>query len=160
MSIVAAVSAEERQEIVARLIRILDSTTATAEEQLTAQEQLDVFAREITDWFKPAGYKLLLYIPYLQAKLESQVYQSDKSRDEYQSAAIHAYVIAMGSEAYSDKQRFPNGPWCRVGDRVMFRAYSGTRFQRVGYKFLYALVNDDTIDAVMQGTQQVERPRF
>ena len=34
--------------------------------------------------------------------------------------SIIGLVVDMGEEAYSDKERFPGGPWCKQGDYVMF----------------------------------------
>jgi co-chaperonin GroES (HSP10) len=151
---------QERQDMIRELIAVLDDKASTAEQMLEAQEKLDWFAREILDWFRPAGFRLLIYIPHLQVLLENKLYQPDKSRDQYEVAAIQGYVIAMGPDAYQDEKRFPNGPWCMEGDRVMFRAYSGTRFHRTDYPFLYALMNDDTVEAVMAGAVSVERPKY
>jgi co-chaperonin GroES (HSP10) len=53
----------------------------------------------------------------------------------------------MGSDAYKDERKFPNGPWCKEGDFVMFRSYSGTRFKVRGEEF--RLINDDTVEAVV-----------
>jgi len=155
---VAVMDETERQASIEGLIRILDDPRASAEAQMAAQERLDFFAREITEWFRPAGYRLLLYIPYLQAKLEgAALVMPDDARSLYQMASIQGIVVAAGQEAYTDQTRFPHGPWCRVGDRVMIRAYSGTRFTRAGYPFVYALINDDTVEAVMRDGLRVER---
>ena len=56
-------------------------------------------------------------------------------------------VVDMGTEAYGDEARFPNGPWCKQGDYVMFRSNSGTRFKVGGKEF--RLMNDDSIEAVV-----------
>jgi len=53
----------------------------------------------------------------------------------------------MGESAYSDEERFPSGPWCKVGDYVMFRMNTGTRFKVNGKEF--RLMNDDSIEAVV-----------
>jgi co-chaperonin GroES (HSP10) len=64
-------------------------------------------------------------------------------------------VIELGEQAYSDKERFPTGPWCKVGDYVMFRANTGTRF-KVGSQE-YRLMNDDSIEAVVADPRAVTR---
>ena len=53
----------------------------------------------------------------------------------------------MGPDCYKDKSRFPNGPWCKRGDFVLMRAYSGTRIKIHGKEF--RLINDDTPEAVV-----------
>jgi co-chaperonin GroES (HSP10) len=71
------------------------------------------------------------------------------------SCLLSGVVLDMGAEAYSDKERFPTGPWCEVGDYVMFRANTGTRF-KVG-KQEYRLMNDDSIEAVVDDPRAVSR---
>ena len=61
----------------------------------------------------------------------------------------------MGTQAYSDKERFPEGAWCKQGDYVMFRANTGTRFKINGAE--YRLMNDDSIEAVVADPRGVQR---
>jgi co-chaperonin GroES (HSP10) len=149
---------QARRDAVDQLIRRLEDPALSAEEQLAAQEKLDWFAHEITEWFRPVGYKILVYIPYLQAKMESKLYMGDASRQVEQTASIRSVVLALGPLAYADEKRYPKGPWCKEGDTVLMRAYSGTRFRRTGYPFDYALINDDTVDGVMDAELKIERP--
>lgn len=58
-------------------------------------------------------------------------------------------VIDMGPDAYKDEARFPNGPYCKIGDYVLIRAYSGTRF-RIHGKELFRVINDDSVEAVVE----------
>ena len=64
-------------------------------------------------------------------------------------------VIDMGAEAYTDRDRFPNGAWCKVGDFVMFRPNTGTRFKVNGAE--YRLMNDDSIQAVVSDPKGIIR---
>jgi len=158
MGVVAEILTEDERRIsIAQLIDALESGRGSAEDQLAAQEKLDLFADEISDWFRPCGYKLLVYIPYLMAKMESSLVMPAESRALYQSASICARVLAMGPQAYRDATRFPDGPWCELGDLILMRAYSGTRFKRHGYPFEYALINDDAVDGVMKEGLRVEK---
>ena len=61
----------------------------------------------------------------------------------------------MGEQAYSDEDRFPSGAWCDVGDYVMFRANSGTRFTIDGKE--YRLMNDDSIEAIVNDPRGISR---
>jgi co-chaperonin GroES (HSP10) len=63
--------------------------------------------------------------------------------------------VDMGSAAYGDKERFPDGPWCKEGDFVMFRMNSGTRFTIGGIE--YRLMNDDSIEAVVADPTGIQR---
>jgi len=65
------------------------------------------------------------------------------------------FVLKVGPEAYADKTKFPSGPWCKPGDFVLVRTYSGTRFKIFGKEF--RLLNDDQIDAVVQDPRGITR---
>ena len=58
-------------------------------------------------------------------------------------------------ESFTDKDRFPTGPWCKQGDFVMFRANTGTRF-KVGNQE-YRLMNDDSIEAIVDDPSVISR---
>jgi len=97
---------------------------------------------------EPQGYKILIAIPELDGKTEGGVYMPDNLKQMEETASIIGYVIRVGDEAYSDESRFPNGPWCKTGDFVIFRSYSGTRFKVHGKEF--RIINDDTVEAVVE----------
>ena len=97
---------------------------------------------------EPKGYKILIAIPELDGKTEGGVYMPDSLTKMEETASIIGYVISVGDEAYTDKERFPNGPWCKAGDFIIFRSYSGTRFKVTGKEF--RIINDDTVEAVVE----------
>jgi co-chaperonin GroES (HSP10) len=96
---------------------------------------------------EPKGYKLLIAMTKVNEKTEGGLFIPDERRDAESTASIIGFVISMGSDAYKDERKFPNGPWCKEGDFVMFRSYSGTRFKVLGEEF--RLINDDTVEAVV-----------
>lgn len=104
----------------------------------------------------PVGYRLLIALPSVEETYgDSKIVKARQTlRDEYILSTV-GLVLDMGSEAYSDKDRFPNGPWCKRGDYVMFRANTGTRF-KVGNQE-YRLMNDDSIEAVVTEPSKVTR---
>jgi co-chaperonin GroES (HSP10) len=64
-------------------------------------------------------------------------------------------VLKVGPEAYADADKFPSGPYCKEGDFVIFRSYSGTRFKVAGKEF--RIINDDTVEAVVDDPRGYER---
>ena len=105
---------------------------------------------------KPVGYRVLIALPNVEETFgDSGLIKADSTRREEYILSTVGSVIDMGAEAYSDKERFPTGPWCKVGDYVMFRANTGTRF-KVG-KQEYRLMNDDSIEAVVDDPRAVSR---
>lgn len=95
----------------------------------------------------PSGYRLLIAIPEMEEKTEGGVYLPDKLKDAENTASILGFVVKAGPDAYGDADKFPTGPWCKEGDFVVFRSYSGTRFKLRGKEF--RLINDDTVEAVV-----------
>ena len=104
---------------------------------------------------EPKGYKLLIAIPKLEEKTSGGVIIPDKLKGLEQTASIIGLVIAMGKAAYNDADKFPNGPYCKEGDFVIFRSYSGTRFKLRGEEF--RLINDDTVEAVVDDPREYTR---
>lgn len=103
----------------------------------------------------PVGYKLLIAIPELSEKTEGGVYMPDALKKAEETASIIGFVVKVGSEAYTDTSKFPDGPWCKEGDFVIFRSYSGTRFKVLGKEF--RLINDDTVEAVVEDPRGYSR---
>ena len=110
--------------------------------------------REITDeeWEaqlpKPTGYRILIALPDVEEyyKGSTLLKTSDVMHREY-IMSIMGIVVDMGAGAYADKERFPEGPWCKEGDYVMFRMNTGTRFKVNGKEFRF--MNDDSVEAVI-----------
>ena len=104
---------------------------------------------------EPKGYKLLIAIPKLEEKTQGGVIIPDKLKGLEQTASIVGLVIALGDAAYKDAEKFPDGPYCKEGDFVIFRSYSGTRFKLRGEEF--RLINDDTVEAVVDDPREYTR---
>lgn len=104
---------------------------------------------------KPVGYRLLVALPQVEETYEGGIIKSDKAMYEEKILSIVGAVLDMGEQAYADKDRFPNGPWCQVGDFVLFRANTGTRFKVAGVE--YRLMNDDSIEAVVANPRGITR---
>jgi co-chaperonin GroES (HSP10) len=104
---------------------------------------------------RPVGYRLLIALPKVEETYDSGIVKADRTRHEEQILSMMGAVIDMGAQAYSDKERFPTGPWCAIGNFVMFRPNSGTRFRVNGQE--YRLLNDDSIEAVVPDPRGVTR---
>jgi co-chaperonin GroES (HSP10) len=97
---------------------------------------------------EPSGYKLLIALPNPDEKTEGGIIKSATTLNQEEVSSICGFVLDLGPDAYADEKKFPNGPYCKVGEWVMFRAYSGTRFTVAGKEM--RLINDDTVEAVVQ----------
>jgi co-chaperonin GroES (HSP10) len=120
-----------------------DTTAEVSTEELEAQIP------------KPVGYRLLIALPQIEDKYESGIIKADKTMHEERILSMIGLVVDMGEQAYNDETRFPNGPWCKQGDYVMFRANTGTRFMFNGVE--YRLMNDDSIEAVVADPRGITR---
>lgn len=103
---------------------------------------------------QPSGYKLLIALPEAKEKIGS-IHIPEAVQAKEQIGSITGFVVAMGPDAYKDPAKFPSGPWCKEGDWVILRTYSGTRVKVFGKEFRF--VNDDTVDGVVEDPRGVER---
>jgi len=104
---------------------------------------------------KPKGYKLLISPVKVDEKTEGGVYMPDSLRESEGIASIIGFVVSLGPDAYKDEDKFPTGPWCKKGDFVIFRSYSGTRFKIHNQEF--RIINDDTVEAVVDDPRGYKR---
>lgn len=105
---------------------------------------------------KPTGWKILCGVPEVTDTFEnSKIIKADSFMKTEEQTTTVLFVLAVGPDAYKDEKKFPNGPWCKEGDFVLVRTYSGTRFKIYGREF--RLLNDDQIDAVVDDPRGITR---
>jgi co-chaperonin GroES (HSP10) len=104
---------------------------------------------------KPVGYKILIALPKVEEKFESGLLKADRTIQQEHILSMVGLVLDMGEQAYKDPDRYPTGPWCKVGDYVLFRSNSGTRFKVDGVE--YRFLNDDSIDGVVADPRGITR---
>lgn len=99
---------------------------------------------------KPQGYHILVKLREVDETFgESGIIKSDQMMQNEEISTVIAQVVDMGPEAYADKERYPSGAWCEIGDYVLIRAYSGTRFKIHG-KEIFRIINDDSVEATVE----------
>ena len=103
----------------------------------------------------PKGYKILIALPEPDEKTEGGILKAKQTMDVEEIGSICGFVLKMGADAYKDESRFPNGAYCKEGDWVMMRSYSGTRFKIHGKEF--RLINDDSVEAVVEDPRGIEK---
>lgn len=121
---------------------VVGSVTMTAEEKAT---QLP----------KPSGYRILCAIPDIEKEYESGLIKADTTIQAEETLTTVLFVVALGPECYQDKTRFPSGPWCKPGDFIITRPYSGSRLVIHGKEF--RLINDDSVEAVVEDPRGIKR---
>jgi co-chaperonin GroES (HSP10) len=107
---------------------------------------------------KPQGYKILVSLPKIAKTFNGStagIVKADTTIYHEQLLTNVLWVVELGDMCYSDKERFPSGPWCKKGDFILCRANTGTRFKIYGEEF--RLINDDSVEAVVQDPRAIER---
>ena len=101
----------------------------------------------------PTGWRMLV-LPYKgQGKTKGGVILTDETMQERGYTTVTRLVLKMGTECYDNKERFPNGPWCKKGDWIIFGRYAGSRFGIEGGEV--RILNDDEIIAVVKDPEDI-----
>jgi len=101
----------------------------------------------------PTGYRLLV-LPYAgPEKTKGGLYLAETTQDTIQMTTVCAYVLKVGDQAYKDESKFPNGPWCKKGDWIIFGRYAGSRFKIEGGEV--RILNDDEIIARINNPEDI-----
>jgi co-chaperonin GroES (HSP10) len=103
----------------------------------------------------PTGYRILVAPKAVEATTQTGIHLPDERVEKENDASIVFCVIKLGSDAYKDSKKFPDGPWCKEGDWIVLSSYAGTRFKVQGMEF--RIINDDTVLAVIDDPRRVSR---
>ena len=102
---------------------------------------------------QPTGWRLLILPFKMKDKTKGGLYLGESTLEQQQVASQCGNVLAVGPDAYGDKKRFPDGPWCKVGDWVMFARYAGSRIKIEGGEV--RLLNDDEVLATIKNPEDI-----
>ena len=112
-------------------------------------------ARKASQMPKPKGYKILIALPEPDEKTDGGIIKASQTMYNEEVGSIVGFVLDMGPDAYANLDRFPTGPFCKKGDWVMMRSYTGTRFSVHGKEF--RLINDDSVEAVVEDPRGISK---
>ena len=126
--------------------------SATAIDAEKTQETAQSLASRLPD---PVGYKMLVVKPEIEEKSEGGIVYANETRKKEEQGAVVGLVLKQGDLCYKDAEKFPTGPWCKEGDFVLLRAYSGSRFAVDGKEFI--IVNDDMIEGTVDDPRGINR---
>ena len=102
---------------------------------------------------KPTGYRMLVLPHAGVRKTKGGILLADSTLETIQMTTVCAYVLKQGDLCYKDKEKFPNGPWCKPGDWVIFGRYAGAIFKIEGGEV--RILNDDEIIAVVDDPNDI-----
>jgi len=103
----------------------------------------------------PQGYRILCAIPEAEETFDSGIIKSDETRRHDELLSTVLFVVDLGPDCYADKDRFPNGPWCKKGDFILVRPNAGTRI--VIHDREFRIINDDSVEAIVQDPRGIKR---
>ena len=113
-------------------------------------------ARKAKQVPQPTGYHILCMVPKIDDTYgDSGLIKASETLRVEEQATLVLYVAKLGPQAYQDKTRFPEGPWCKEGDFIITRAYAGTRVLIHGTE--WRIINDDTVEAVVDDPRGIRR---
>ena len=102
---------------------------------------------------KPTGWRMLVLPFKMKEKTKGGVILAEDTLERQQVASQVGLVMAMGPQCYKDKERYPDGPWCKVKDWVMFARYAGSRIKIDGGEM--RLLNDDEVLATIDSPEDI-----
>ena len=131
--------------------RVLNFPENTTEEKIINPEKI---SKSLLDCLpKPTGWRILV-LPYQgTGKTKGGVLLADETVEMHQVATVCGYVLRVGPDAYKDKDKFSEGPWCKEKEWVIFGRYAGSRLKIEGGEI--RLLNDDEILATISNPEDI-----
>ena len=113
-------------------------------------------ARQVPD---PATYHILCMLPKAEDEYsETGILKSSTAMQHEELLSPVLFVAKIGPDAFKDEKRFPSGASCNVGDFIITRPNTGTRMKIHGTE--WRLINDDSVEAVVQDPRGIQRPNY
>ena len=122
----------------------------TKKQKQTAEKNLA--NTEETKLPNPTGWRMLILPFKMGEKTKGGVVLADETIERSQVASTCGLVLRMGPYCYN-KEKFPEGPWCKKGDWVIFARYAGSRILIDGGEV--RLLNDDEILATIDNPEDI-----
>jgi len=125
---------------------------ALQEKYQEEKKELKNITNEMEKLPLPVGWRILVLPFEASKKSKGGIIYSDDAVERASIASTCGNVLAMGSQTY-DKEKFPEGPWCKKGDWVVFARYAGSRIKIQGGEV--RLLNDDEILATIKNPEDI-----
>ena len=102
---------------------------------------------------KPTGWRIMVLPFQPKGKTKGGILKSDATLERQHIGTVCGLVLAMGHDCYRDKERYPEGPWCKKGEWVIFAQYAGSRFRIEGGEV--RILNEDEVLATIQDPEMI-----
>ena len=129
------------------------SSTSKVENPKLKLALVEKYREEAEKLPKPTGWRILVLPFRMDEKTKGGILMGTETLDRQQVASQCGNVLAMGPDCYTDKERYPHGPWCKIDDWVIFARYAGSRIQIEGGEI--RLLNEDEILATVKNPEDI-----
>ena len=146
----AKLSSSESPKILKHKPALEEKYKDTQKKEIEGYERLK--SKETTKLPKPTGWRILVLPFKLPEKTRGGIYLGEPTLERQQVASTCGLVLEMGPHCY-DKEKFPEGPWCKKRDWVIFARYAGSRIQIDGGEV--RLLNDDEVLATIENPEDI-----
>jgi len=120
--------------------------------QAEKKPEKDLSKTEDSKLPEPTGWRLLVLPFKMKEKTKGGLLLGQETLERQQVGSNCGMVLKTGPHCY-DKERYPEGPWCKKGDWVIFARYAGSRIQIDGGEV--RLLNDDEILATIKNPEDI-----
>ena len=120
--------------------------------QAEKKPEKDLSKTEDSKLPQPTGWRLLVLPFKMKEKTKGGLLLGQETLERQQVGSNCGMVLKTGPHCY-DKERYPEGPWCKKGDWVIFARYAGSRIQIDGGEV--SLLNDDEILATIENPEDI-----
>lgn len=100
------------------------------------------------------GFHILVRPVSVKKATKGGIILPDSTREDISYLTTVGKVLAVGESAYDDKNKFPNGAWCKEGDYVCYGKHSGQKFLYKGVRMI--LLFDDQISMVVDDPKELD----
>ena len=97
------------------------------------------------------GFHILVRPVSIKEKTKGGILIPDSTKDDMAYLTTVGKVLGLGDLAYEDKDKFPKGAWCKIGDYVCYGKHSGQKIKYKGVRLI--LLFDDQV------IMKVEHPK-
>jgi len=107
---------------------------------------------------RPSGYRILCAVPEIEKTFkvgDFELEKPDETMKVEEALTTVLFVVALGPDCYTDKSRYPSGPWCKQGDFVLVRPHAGSKLIIHGREF--RMINEDTVEGIVDDPRGIKR---
>ena len=89
------------------------------------------------------GYHVLVRPVSVKSITKGGIFIPDSTKEDMSYLTTIGQVLSLVNLAYAETDKFPNGPWCSIGDYVCYGKHTGTKLFYKGVRLI--LLFDDQI---------------